>query len=252
MDYVHYFTEQKNAHHGRAIIKGFGCRSVPVENKQLEKNAFHIIGGLQFGSLDLMIQLRANPQRYLFIDRAYFGGGPGSNMLRVVPDAYQHHWMQIADRGPRKIMAHLSDFEKRGDSIMLVPPSKAIQILFDLDDWEGQMRHTLSQITDRPIFVSVKGDKEPLSQRLARCHAVVTWTSNIAVEAICAGIPAFVSVYSAARPMCYRVDTMTADQIESPMIPEQELRRRWADGLTWGQFSVDEIANGEAKKILWG
>ncbi len=247
-DYVHYFSGKKNAHHGEAVIQGFHARRVPVENARLE-SGHHIVGGLQFGSLDLMIELRANPQPYLFMDRAYFGGGPGSNVLRIVPNAYQHHWQQ-QDRGWRLKQPLVEEWKDGGRFIMVVPPSPSICLLFDLGDWLKDTMHTLAQITDREVYVSYKGDRQPLAERLKHCHAVVTWTSNVAVEAVCAGVPAIVSKHSAARPVCCHLETMDQHTIEHPKRPSKELRQQWANALTWGQYTLDEIRDGRARKLI--
>lgn len=247
---THYYSASKNAHHGDAVIQGFGANRVPVENRKLEEGTLHIVGGLQFGSLDLMIELRSKPQDYLFMDRAYFGGGARSNVLRIVPNAYQHHWMLEADIGPRTVLPVIQPWRKGGECIMVVPPSPAICLLFDLGDWLKDTLHMLSQITLRPIFVSRKGDSEPLKNRLERCHCVVTYTSNVAVEAICFGVPSIVSKHSAARPLAHHWETMDEVDIEVPVRADDKTRAKWANALTWGQFTVDEIASGCAKSIM--
>lgn len=246
-DRVHYFSGQKNAHHGHAIAEGFSCRTVPVEDKRLEKGAHHFLGGLQFGSLGLMQQLFKNHDRYVFFDRAYFGGGPGTNRMRAVPSAYQHNWMN-AIRGARDVGQRLLPWHSGGDYIMVVPPSRAICQLFGLGNWDQIIIRHLTQITDRPLMVSYKGDGRPLMDRLVRCHAVVTWTSNVAVEAVCAGVPVFVSQHSAARPMGTDLDAMTAESLESPRRPDN--REDWANGLAWGQFSLEEIKSGFAREVM--
>lgn len=248
--YVHYFSGRKNAHHGEAIIEGFNAKRVPVENARLDDGGIHIVGGLQFGSLDLMIDLRANPQPYLFCDRAYFGGGPGTNVLRIVPNAYQHYWLQRADRGWRLKEPLVEEWKEGGKYIMVVPPSASICLLFDLGDWLKDTMHALAMLTDRPVFISYKGDRQPLPARLKNCHAVVTWTSNVAVEAVCAGVPAIVSRHSAAAPMCCAIETMDQHTIEHPKRPNKAVRQQWANALTWGQYTLDEIRDGRARKLI--
>jgi hypothetical protein len=252
--YTHYISYKKNAHHGEAIVEGFQARRVPVENARIEGDGIHIVGGLQFGSLDLMIELRANPKPYLFMDRAYFGGGPGTNMLRIVPNAYQHNKMPEVERWARNKQPIISEWQYshplHGKFVMVVPPSAAICLLFDLGDWLKDTIHQLAQITDRPVYVSYKGDGQPLQDRLKKCHVVVTWTSNVAVEAICAGVPAIVSRHSAAAPVAGDIQLMDQHSIEYPKYPDTKTRQTWANGLTWGQFSLEEIRSGVARKII--
>ena len=140
----------------------------------------------------------------------------------------------------------LDPWRAKGSHILLVPPGAAICRLFDLGDWEAKTIRRLKDCTDRPVVVSYKGDPKPLADRLAWCHAVVTWTSNVAVEAACAGIPAFVGPESAAAPVATGLEYLE-QMIESPLMPEREA---WAASLAWGQWTVDEIKRGFAREVL--
>lgn len=246
---VCYLSTRKNRHHGEAIAAGFGARCVPVEQARLEPDAeLHLIGGLQFGSLELLTEARAKGVPYVFFDRAYFGGGPGSDRLRVVADAYQHHLVHdwYVPKLPDRLTAlgvEMKPWRGAGDHILLVPPSEAIQRLFDLGDWEAQMLARLRHCTERPVMVSHKGDPRPLSTRLHGCHAVVAWTSNVAVEAICAGVPAIVSRWSAAAPISSLLDKLE-HWIEQPLMVPPKDRLRWARWLAWRQWTVAEIRQG--------
>ena len=243
---VHYFINKKNAHHGEAIAKGFDAEKVSPD--RLQSGCLHLIGGLQHGSLGLMKQVRSHGEPYVFFDRAYFNGGPGSNRLRVVPGEYQKNWitMDEPDRFQRTGV-QLKPWRQDGKHIMLVPPANdAIKDLFGIHKWQANTLHRLAGCTDRPIMVSVKGDPRPLAERLKDCWCVVTWTSNVAVEAICAGIPAFVSRHSAAAPVAGPLDQLEY-LIDSPPMP---YRDRWAWSLAYGEFSVDEIASGYASSIV--
>lgn len=248
-NYVHYFSTRKNPHHGEALIKGFNAKAVPVELERLEKDAVHIVGGLQFGALTLMKQLIASDMPYLFVDRAYFGGGPGTNKLRIVPNGYQHHWTEggwdVIDKSIK-----IQPWKTHVAAIMVVPPSQAIASLFGLENWTDKILTRLYQITDRPIFVSLKNDRTPLQERLAKCYAVVTFSSNVAVEAIVNGVPAYVSKHSAARPVAGALETLNEFNIDNPVKYDAGQRLRWATFLTHGQFSIDKIESGYAKKII--
>lgn len=242
-DYVHYYSSRKNPHHGDAILQGFNARKVPVEMERLEKGV-HIVGGLQFGSLSLMRQLRKNNEPFVFVDRAYFNGGPGSNRLRIVNNAYQHNWMQAGlPRLDKSVQ--VKPWRKSGNCIMVVPPSQAIASLFELGDWERKTLEKLDEVTQRPVFVSYKGDRLPLEERLKKCHAVVTYSSNVAVEATCFGVPSFVGPNSAALP----VSGGSLENIDHPNYADDDKRNEWVNFLQWGQFSIDQIQSGYARKI---
>lgn len=252
MRIAHYFVEEKNRHIGEAICAGWGAERVSSHIGKPVPGALHLIAGLQFGALEILMQVRAAREDYVFFDRAYFDGGPGSNWLRVVPRAYQHHWVQDlppARAEALRLESRLRAWRAAGRHIMVVPPSDAICRLFNLGDWEAQTLARLQRCTDRPVDVSRKGDPRPLAERLADCHAVVTWTSNVAVEAVCAGVPVFCSSESAARSVSGWLGSLEHD-IERPTIaPAREL---WLRSLACGQWTLDEIAAGEAMAFLAG
>lgn len=249
MGAVHYFCDAKNTHHGEAILAGWNAERVWVGKGRLSRGVkLHLIGGLQFGALEILREARETKAPYVFFDRAYFGGGPGTNRLRAVRGAYQKNWVE--DRPADRLKAlgvRLEPWRGKGRHILLVPPGEAICRLFGLGDWEAKTLKRLHQATDRPVVVSYKGDPKPLADRLAGCHAVVTWTSNVAVEAICAGVPAFVGPESAAAPVATQLEYLER-LIEAPLMPEG--REAWAASLAWGQFSVEEIKRGFAREVL--
>ena len=76
-----------------------------------------------------------------------------------------------------------------------------------------------------------------------KAHALVTHSSNVAIEAACLGTPVFVAPTSAAAPVG-RVDL--AD-IEMPIYPDRE---PWLAHLAYNQFSFEEIRSGEAWRML--
>ncbi len=247
MKAVQYFSARKNPQHSTAIAAGWGARQVPIETARMARDAeLHLCGGLQSGGLEIMKEVRHSGVPYVFFDRAYFGGGPGTNRLRATFGAYQKNW--IEQRPPdrfEKTGVELKPWREDGRHILLVPPSAAIANLFNCEALIAILPALLAR-TGRPVDISVKGDPRPLSKRLEDCWAVVTWTSNVAVEAICAGVPAFVSRYSAAEPVAG-----TLDQIENlmkrPPMPEREA---WAWSLAYGEFDLAEIASGYARSVI--
>lgn len=254
---VHYFSGRKNPHHAAAMAAGWQARTVPIEQARMEAGAaLHICGGLQFGGLEILQAVRRSGQPYVFLDRAYFGGGPRSGRLRATFGAYQKNWIdeQPADRLQR-LKITPQPWRQAGEHILLVPPSDAIARLFSLaPNWLENLLAKLRALTDRKIDVSVKGDPRPLEQRFERCHCVVTWTSNVAVEAVVAGVPAIVAAESAARPVAGHLQELFSglgarDALEHPPTPAREA---WLRSLAYGQFELEEIRNGCARAILSG
>jgi hypothetical protein len=112
------------------------------------------------------------------------------------------------------------------------------------------LERTLAELkrhTDRPIVVRAKpqpGETAvPLERALAEAHALVTHSSNVAVEAAIAGTPVFVAPSSAAAP----VGLTDLSQIETPVRPD---RGSWLAHLAYAQYSMDEVKSGQAWRML--
>lgn len=265
MDTVHYTQGHKARAHIDAVRAGFPGREWSLDANRLAPDSagcVHVLGGLQFGALDRLREIRAAGLSYVHYDRAYFGGGPNSDRLRLVANAYHAHrahlpdgvnWAQTHDR-LRAFGVTLARQRQAGagDAIMVVPPSEPICALFDLpapDAWAAAIVARLANATERPVWISKKGDPEPLERRLARCHAVVTWTSNVAVEATLAGVPAFAGPWSPAAPVALPLAELER-QIEAPSLAPWSTRVDWAGALAWAQFTLEEIRRGYAREIV--
>ena len=83
----------------------------------------------------------------------------------------------------------------------------------------------------------------PLDVALQSAHALVTHSSNVAIEAACLGTPIFVDPASAAAP----IGLTDLSMIETPVYPD---RQAWLSHLAYSQFSMDEIRDGSAWRLL--
>lgn len=251
MNYAVYVQYQKARHFTEAMVAGFPGKVVNLQGGRKARNVTHVLGGLQFGALELLTEIRAAGERYVFFDNAYFGGGTSSDRLRLTLNGYQKTVLE--ERPARDWGVALEPWREGGAFVMVVPPSRAVEKLFGLEHWLEATLSRLRGVTKREVRVSPKSDREksPLAERLQGCHAVVTWSSNVAVEAILAGVPAFVSDESAARPVARGLKVLE-QMIESPLRAEEERRAAWQRSLAWGQFTVEEIASGFARKVLEG
>lgn len=254
MRYVVYAQWQKARHFTAAIVAGFPGEVYNIDPVRMGSGCTHVLGGLQFGCLQLMQQIRERKEPYIFFDRAYFGGGSQTQQIRLTKNGYQKSSVDIVLPGGR--LSRWGAWPKErveGDFITVVPPTKEVEQLFGLRFWTEMTLKRLERITDRKVILSPKNDRKsgPIEDRLKGCHAVVTWTSNVAVDAIMQGIPAFCSEYAAAHPVANSLDLLET-RIEQPHFPTDPLRLAWANSLAWGQFTVEEIASGLARRVLEG
>ena len=122
---------------------------------------------------------------------------------------------------------------------------------FNGREWQKTQMAKLREATDRPIVLSYKpgdprmpADQPPIESQLAGAWAVVAHDSNIAVDAIIAGVPVFVTGETPARLMG-RAD---AADIEQPLYPDN--RREWLATLAANQWTLDEFMSGRAWEDL--
>jgi hypothetical protein len=108
----------------------------------------------------------------------------------------------------------------------------------DVPAWCDRIIHRVCAATDRPIRVRSRDSTTPLARDLSDCYALVTHSSNVAVDAAIAGIPVFVEPTSAAVPIG-RTDL----ELEEPVRPG---RNRWLWSLASQQFSISEMHAGTA------
>jgi hypothetical protein len=114
--------------------------------------------------------------------------------------------------------------------------------------WPRLVVERLKKLTRREIRVrphpGLKSLAKPLAPALAGCHAVVTWGSGAAIKAIMHGVPAFYELpgWIGAPAARFGFDT-----IENPFLGD---RGPMLERLAWSQWTVAEIASGEAIRTL--
>jgi hypothetical protein len=117
------------------------------------------------------------------------------------------------------------------------------------DRWLQKVVTEIRKYSDKPIIVRdkpLRNRKEiPFERALETAHAVVTFNSRVAVEAILAGVPAYVSVPCAASFVA--MDSL--EQIDNP--PRPSGRAEWAAYLAANQWTADELQTGKAWSDLW-
>jgi hypothetical protein len=206
--------------------------------------------------------------RAVYIDLGYWGRRKrtrwdGYHKLAVNnrhPVAYFQNRKHPADRFAQ-FGIPVRPWRREGRHILLAGMSEKAARAEGLNPeaWEREAVLHLRQLTDRPIVYRPKpnwpgaklipgtvmqdGNSIPLERALSGCHAVVTHHSNVAVEALLAGVPCIcpggvASVLSGSK--------MT--QIESPPMPDG--REQWAADLAYTQYSVEEMREGLAFRYL--
>jgi hypothetical protein len=200
-------------------------------------------------------------REFYYMDTGYLGNNRAGKKLwhRIVRNDLQHGDIvtRPADRWQKLKISTVP--RRRGRRIILaMPDDKPCRFYgVDRETWKQSVLQEIAQHTDRPVIVRERHPErrhrlttDPLCQVLAQdVHALVTFNSVAATEAIINGVPAFtLAPANAARP----VANTDLARIEDPWWPDPDLIHTWACHLAYGQFHVRELRDGTAYRILNG
>lgn len=169
------------------------------------------------------------------------------------PTTYFQKYQHTAKRFSR-LNIPIRPWREKGRHILVVGMSGkgAAAAGFNPQQWERQTIDRLRGLTNRPIHFrpkpnyiskrpipgSIYRPDETLAEALRDCHAVVCLHSNVAIDAMLAGVPAFCE-YGAASAIA-----MTdLEQIENPELPAG--RAQFANDLAFTQWNINEMRTGE-------
>lgn len=230
-----------------AFAAGTGCRLAYAEDQSGELEEVPVVWGVLRGSDAILAQARAQGLHRFYIDHAYFDRGHGHS-YRIARNAYEAGPVRkVPDDRLKALDLEIQPWRKGGRAIIVCPPTAFFATAHGCEDW---LETTLAQLrmeTDRPIVIREKpktGEAMvPLAAALADAHALVTHSSNVAIEAVCLGTPVFVAPSSAAAP----IGLTDLGQIERPRYPK---RNGWLAHLAYSQFTLEEIGNGRAWELM--
>lgn len=215
--------------------------------------------GLSDG-LDQVFKAYKEKSTAVYIDLGYWkrritGKYDGYHKIAVNsrhPTAY-FQICQHDDKRFQQMDIEIKPWQAAGEHILLAGMSgkAAWAEGFKPEAWERQAARQLRLATSRKILYRPKPNwsgatiipgtfyqrNVELKDNLANCHAVVTHHSNIAVDAILAGIPAFSEQGVAS--------VMSCKEISSIDMPTMSMNReQWAADIAWCQFTMAEMETG--------
>lgn len=196
---------------------------------------------------------------FYYIDTGYFGNGKKKIYHRITKNAVQQFGPIIDRPGDRLAQTGVKfrKFRQEGSRILLAPPSQKLLVFYniDLETWMDQTITEIKQHTDREIVVrlkqgrSIRQNTDTIEMALEDdIYCLVTYSSIAAGEALLLGKPAITLGPNAAAPLC----SQHISEIENLNIPSMSDVEAWARHLSYCQFTVPEMENGTAWKILNG
>lgn len=247
---------QKHKHQSRVVLEAFakGCGGRVIEGVTELQPGAAAFYGIMNETVPLYHAAKAAGKDVYYLDHGYFRA---DRFYRATKNADQYTG---TERNPK----HFAYKRWRGLGIEIKPwqMNEGGHVLVTLQSlmtfeargedrakWLEDVTTVLWAATHREIRVRDKPTAkkpQPLSfaEDLAGAWALVARTSNTAVEALLAGIPAFVTHSCAALP-CARTDLA---RIEDPFFPDD--REDWAAALAGNQWTLEEMAGGMAWEAL--
>ena len=206
----------------------------------------------------IMQECLAQNRDFYYIDTGYFGNGKLKDYHRVTLNAMQ--WLgPIEDRPADRL--ERTRVKPRpitpGSKILIAPPShKAMSYWgLDPDQWVEETVAAIKQHTDRPIEIRMKQPREirarvdTMEMALRNdVHALVTFNSIAAVEALIYGKPVFTMGPNAAGPLANK----DLAKIDEPFCPDLDEVYALLRCLSYHQFTVQEMTSGYAWAVLTG
>lgn len=221
------------------------------------------------GQLPLIFRDYAAKRWAVYVDLGYWGrreGGRWTGFHKVVVNARHPVAYFRKPQHDRKRIHHFSGLLAQpwtltGNHILLagMGDKGALAEGFEPEQWERQAIDILQAATDRPILYRPKPSwktakpipgtlysdpaKRVVEDELQNCWAVVTHHSNVAVDALVAGVPTFCWGGVAAD-----LSSQKLHQIERPIYAEG--RDGWMADIAYTQWSVAEMERGDCWRHL--
>jgi len=243
-------------------------------------HAVAVLGILRGTGMAMQEAAKQGIDRY-YLDHAYFDSGYGGkgwmrisknrhtmNYVKDVPkDRWKLYFNDKYELKPWKTRAN------RGNKILVLPPTHAVQWYFNAQEWCDQIVDRLKQVLPEHMHEDIKirikpnepiVDKagnlirlekhsdiqtEPLEQDLAESNVVIAYNSNVALQAMLAGIPVISNQHCSVYPVSFTIDDLIADT-NNPVFDAEPDRWNLVKWLSYSQFKTNEIENGSAWQML--
>ena len=203
-----------------------------------------------------LLQIRmAERLPFMFMDNGYTNFlEPGKRWFRLCHNHIHHlGFRKGLDPKRRKFFPQLPEpWRSGGHDVIVVEPSAIQCRLFGIDpaqwrQWvEAEIKSNLSEY--KRIVFREKVDKK-IRQNFFKflqdedVYCVVNYNSNAAVEAVWAGVP----VITLGDHITNHISVRSIDQINDLLRPDIE---RWLRYLSYRQYTMEEISNGTARRIM--
>ena len=237
--------------------------------------------GILRGTGHLLKEAAANNIDRYFIDHAYFEPGyEGNCWLRISKNKHTMNYIRDISSfrwdsffSTKNIIMPWKNFEQRGDSILIIPPTNAICWYFNEHKWTENLMNYLKNILDEETFKKIKirvkpkepmvdengnylglrqnpqSDATPLDDELQNSSLVIAYNSQIALDATLKGIPVIVDKHNSCFGVSFKLSDLEKG-LDNPAFNIEPNRLKLCHWLSYCQYKLDEIKSGFAWKTV--
>ena len=221
-----------------SISQSLSAYTIYAEDYLYDPCGVAICWGVLRKSKSIIDHAIQNGNHFLYVDHSYFSRGHGRS-YRLCLNSFECNTLKdCPDDRRSRFDIPLKPWKKKGEKIIVCPPTEYFVEAHKVYGWLTDTIAKIKLYSDREIVIRKKPSQGSssisLEEQLESAHALVTHSSNVAVEAACLGTPVFTSASSAAS----FVGLTDLAKIENPIYPDREM---WLNNLTYNQFLFDEF-----------
>lgn len=247
---LHCYFEPERRFKSRLIMGSFsnGAGGVPILGGGYLDAEDHAVLGMRWTACRVIPEATRLGRGHWHIDNGWIlpGRGSGEGFYRVTrngPGPAQSLRAPVPSR--RTLAPATAPWRASGGHIVAALPGPYFGQPWglDMEKWRRGLEKRIRQHTDRPLIVRSKEDQRPIAEDLRGAWALVTHSSNAAVDAVLAGVPAIVEPTAPTAPL----GNVGLHWIERPELRDRE---PWIASLMCQQFTPDEMRRGLAWAVL--
>jgi len=245
---------KKCARVSEAFTAGAGGKVIHA-SRGIQPGAVALYGLLR-GLAPIWYAAKQHRRAWYYLDNAYFGR---DRYFRVTRGAMQWQGIGATPVGSKRLTdlaLPWADWRRGGGHILIVQQSPAWYEFVGHRSREAWTQRTIAAIerhTDRPIRIRPKDTHRALVDDLFDCWATVTHSSNVAIDGLIQGVPAFVAANSSAAAPGFWTDGQAPALTDLSQIEKPERRAdrwRWACYVAAQQWTLDEMRAGDCWRAL--
>lgn len=190
-------------------------------------------------------------EEYWEIDRGYIGAGHFGGYYRITMNGLRVPYNPLLaaimplDRW-RHLRVGIKPWQRDGEYVLVVPPSHAVMEYYGVgEDWAEKVSARLHEQRIRYRVRNKTGAQMPLRDDLAMARCVVTYNSNVAVDALLAGVPAVSESLDISEWNGLGLDDVIAGR--ELCVGDRVELFNW---LAWNQFTLDEMRTGIPWRVV--